>query len=65
VLDLGCGTGRLLLAYARRGYWTLGVDLSAAMLAVAAEKKEGAKARSPGVQRIISADRASEVAASG
>ena len=37
-LDLGCGTGRLLIALARRGHWTLGVDLSAPMLAAAAEK---------------------------
>jgi SAM-dependent methyltransferase len=38
LLDLGCGTGRLLIEFARRGYWTLGVDLSAEMLAVADEK---------------------------
>lgn len=38
LIDLGCGTGRLLLDFARRGYWVLGVDLSAEMLAVAAEK---------------------------
>jgi SAM-dependent methyltransferase len=44
LLDLGCGTGRLLLAFARRGYWTLGVDLSAAMLTVAAEKAAAAGA---------------------
>src|SRR5260370_38016260 len=33
VIDLGCGTGRLLIALARRGNWILGVDLSSAMLA--------------------------------
>src|SRR4051812_28941152 len=38
LLDLGCGTGRLLVAFARRGYRVLGVDLSADMLAVAGEK---------------------------
>jgi ubiquinone/menaquinone biosynthesis C-methylase UbiE len=38
LLDLGCGTGRLLLHAARRGYWCLGVDLSMEMLAVATEK---------------------------
>jgi ubiquinone/menaquinone biosynthesis C-methylase UbiE len=38
LLDLGCGTGRLLLEFTRRGYWTLGVDLSAEMLTIAAEK---------------------------
>lgn len=38
LLDLGCGTGRLLLEFGRRGYWTLGVDLAAEMLAVSREK---------------------------
>ncbi len=45
LLDLGCGTGRLLLHAARRGHWCLGVDLSAEMLAVA-----GAKARAAGME---------------
>jgi SAM-dependent methyltransferase len=44
LLDLGCGTGRLLLAMAQHGWWTLGVDLSPEMLRVAA-----GKARSAGV----------------
>jgi SAM-dependent methyltransferase len=38
LIDLGCGTGRLLPPLARRGYFVLGVDLSAAMLAVARAK---------------------------
>jgi SAM-dependent methyltransferase len=38
LLDLGCGTGRLLVSFAQRGYWTLGVDLSQEMLAVAGTK---------------------------
>jgi SAM-dependent methyltransferase len=38
LIDLGCGTGRLLLHLARRGYWALGVDLSPEMLAVARAK---------------------------
>jgi SAM-dependent methyltransferase len=38
VIDLGCGTGRLLIALARRGNWVLGVDLSTAMLAAARDK---------------------------
>ncbi len=42
LLDLGCGTGRLLLAAARRGHRVLGVDLSADMLAVAGEKATAA-----------------------
>jgi ubiquinone/menaquinone biosynthesis C-methylase UbiE len=38
MLDLGCGTGRLLVGMARRGWRVVGVDLSAEMLAVAAGK---------------------------
>jgi SAM-dependent methyltransferase len=42
LLDLGCGTGRLLVPFARRGYWVLGVDLSEEMLRVAGEKAAAA-----------------------
>jgi SAM-dependent methyltransferase len=45
LIDLGCGTGRLLIPFARRGYWVLGVDLSDEMLRVA-----GAKAAAAGVE---------------
>ena len=38
LVDLGCGTGRLLIPLARRGWWVLGVDLSPEMLAVARDK---------------------------
>jgi SAM-dependent methyltransferase len=38
VLELGCGTGRLLVPLARRGYDVTGVDSSTAMLAKAMEK---------------------------
>ena len=38
LIDFGCGTGRLLLAMAQRGWWTLGVDLSQEMLHVAGDK---------------------------
>lgn len=38
MLDLGCGTGRLLIALGRRGHSVVGVDLSSSMLAVSAEK---------------------------
>jgi SAM-dependent methyltransferase len=38
LVDLGCGTGRLLVAFARNGFQTVGVDLSAEMLRVAGEK---------------------------
>ncbi len=42
LLDLGCGTGRLLVPFAWRGYWVLGVDLSEGMLTVAGEKARAA-----------------------
>jgi SAM-dependent methyltransferase len=45
LVDLGCGTGRLLVPFARRGYEVLGVDLSAEMLAVAREKAAAAGVR--------------------
>jgi SAM-dependent methyltransferase len=45
MLDLGCGTGRLLIPFARRGWSVLGVDLSEPMLNVV-----GAKARLAGVK---------------
>jgi ubiquinone/menaquinone biosynthesis C-methylase UbiE len=38
LIDLGCGTGRLLLPFAQLGYSVVGVDLSEEMLRVAAEK---------------------------
>jgi ubiquinone/menaquinone biosynthesis C-methylase UbiE len=41
-LDLGCGTGRLLLTLARHGYHPVGVDLSPAMLRVARAKAKEA-----------------------
>jgi SAM-dependent methyltransferase len=36
LLDLGCGTGRLLVPFAKRGYWVLGIDLHEEMLRQAA-----------------------------
>jgi ubiquinone/menaquinone biosynthesis C-methylase UbiE len=44
LLDLGCGTGRLCLHFAAKGYTCVGVDLSEDMLAKAREN-----AQSPGV----------------
>lgn len=38
LVDLGCGTGRLMVPFARRGFRTLGVDLSPAMLAIVGDK---------------------------
>lgn len=45
LLDLGCGTGRLLVPLARRGYFAVGVDLSREMLAVAQGKATAAGVR--------------------
>jgi SAM-dependent methyltransferase len=42
LVDLGCGTGRLLVPLAQQGYWVLGVDLSAEMLRVAGARAEAA-----------------------
>jgi SAM-dependent methyltransferase len=44
LIDLGCGTGRLLLAMTQRGWWTLGVDLSQEMLRVTGDKAMSASA---------------------
>lgn len=38
LLDLGCGTGRLLIPFAQRGFTVTGVDLSEEMLRVASAK---------------------------
>src|SRR4051794_30751635 len=38
LIDLGCGTGRLLVARAKRGGWGLGVDLSVPMLEAARDR---------------------------
>jgi ubiquinone/menaquinone biosynthesis C-methylase UbiE len=40
LVDLGCGTGRLLFHFARRGSACVGVDLSQAMLDVIREKSQ-------------------------
>jgi SAM-dependent methyltransferase len=42
LLDLGCGTGRLLLPFASRGFCVVGVDLSTEMLSVARSKADAA-----------------------
>src|SRR5262245_11457657 len=42
LLDLGCGTGRLLMWFGPAGYELMGVDLSAEMLAVGAQKVRAA-----------------------
>ncbi len=40
VLDLGCGTGRMTIELAKRGYDMTGVDISAEMLDIAREEAE-------------------------
>jgi SAM-dependent methyltransferase len=47
LIDIGCGTGRLLLPFSKRGYQVFGVDLSEPMLAVAAEKAKGSQLAIP------------------
>ncbi len=42
LLELGCGTGRLLVPLARAGYAVTGVDLSPEMLTIAREKQVAA-----------------------
>jgi ubiquinone/menaquinone biosynthesis C-methylase UbiE len=44
LIDLGCGTGRLLLPFARQGFHCVGVDLSAHMLRVVERKATAAGA---------------------
>ena len=46
VLDAGCGTGRVAIELARRGYPTTGVDLDAAML-------ETARAKAPDLEWVL------------
>ena len=53
VLDAGCGTGMHLLPLRARGYRAVGVDLSAAMLAVAHGRLAEAALRAPLVQADI------------
>jgi SAM-dependent methyltransferase len=50
LVDLGAGTGRLLLPFARRGFRCLAVDLSAAMLRVVGRK---AVAESLPIDRLL------------
>lgn len=40
ILDLGCGTGSMTIALAKRGYDLVGLDLSAEMLSVACSRAE-------------------------
>jgi SAM-dependent methyltransferase len=52
VLELGCGTGRVLVELAKAGHEVSGLDLSSAMLAVARAKVEAAEGISKRVQLV-------------
>jgi SAM-dependent methyltransferase len=45
VLDLGCGTGRVALHLARRGYATVGLDVEPELIAALAERAKGLSLR--------------------
>jgi ubiquinone/menaquinone biosynthesis C-methylase UbiE len=45
ILDVGCGTGRHAVELAKRGYAVTGIDVSAKMLAKAAEKAKAAEVK--------------------
>ncbi len=46
VLDAGCGTGRVAIELARRGYTTVGIDLAASML-------DAARAKAPELEWVL------------
>jgi SAM-dependent methyltransferase len=50
LIDLGCGTGRLVDAFARRGFRTLAVDLSLPMLRIVGQK---ATAQQLAIDRLL------------
>jgi SAM-dependent methyltransferase len=50
MVDLGCGTGRLLMPFARRGFHAIAVDLSIKMLRIVGQK---ARAEQLAVDRLL------------
>lgn len=56
VLDLGCGSGRILVPLVRDGHRVCGVDLSAHMLARASERLRGVAARRRGNALLVRGD---------
>jgi ubiquinone/menaquinone biosynthesis C-methylase UbiE len=46
VLDAGCGTGRVAIELARRGYDTVGIDVEASML-------DAARRKAPGLEWVL------------
>jgi SAM-dependent methyltransferase len=57
VLDAGCGTGRVAIELARRGYAVVGIDVEPAML-------ESARAKAPDLQWMLGDLAAAELPAS-
>ena len=56
ILELACGTGRVLVALARAGYTVTGLDLSPAMLALARQKLADNEASVRDRVRLVEAD---------
>ncbi|MEZ5566184.1 MAG: class I SAM-dependent methyltransferase [Gammaproteobacteria bacterium] len=61
ILDLGCGTGTHAIELARRGHHVHGVDLSAAMLAIAREKGQQARKEQPSLALEFSSGNVTEI----
>lgn len=60
VLDAGCGTGRVAIELARRGFDVVGVDLDSAMLATAAAKAPHLEWREADLVDVVVADASGE-----
>ncbi len=56
IVELGCGTGRLLVPLVRDGHGVVGIDLSATMLARAAERVRRLPARAQARAHLVRAD---------
>jgi SAM-dependent methyltransferase len=56
IIELGCGTGRLLVPLARDGHDVLGIDVAPTMLARAAERIARLPRRARGRARLLRAD---------
>ena len=56
ILELGCGTGRIALGLAEAGHRTTGLDLSARMLARAAEKRAALPAAAQERVQLVQGD---------
>lgn len=52
VLDVGCGSGDLLVHLAQRGFWTAGIDPAPGMVALARERVPSADIRPGDAERV-------------